>query len=81
MVSGLTAKCGVLRLVEGHLAPHLSDLTRLTEADVGLDAHHFRIWDQQLPHARVVAAPAAGRGDRWDGSTDVRADARYLKTT
>lgn len=61
LVSGLTAKCDVLRLVEGHLALHLSGLTFLNEADVGLDAHNFWIWDQRMPHGCLVAAPAAGQ--------------------
>lgn len=41
LVAGLTANCDVLKLVEGHLAPHLAGLMSLTEADIGLDAQHL----------------------------------------
>lgn len=61
LVAGLTANCDVLRLVEGHLAPHLAGLTCLTDADISLDAQHLWLWDQQLPHVCLVAAPAAGQ--------------------
>lgn len=57
-VERLAAHCDVLRLVEGHLAPHLAGLALGTDADVGLDAQHVRFRFQQLPHVRLVATPA-----------------------
>lgn len=62
-VERLAAHCDVLRLVEGHLAPHLAGLTRGTDANVGLDAQQVRFGFQQLPRVRLVAAPA-GRDER-----------------
>lgn len=57
--AGLAADCDVLRLVEGHLTPHLAGLARGAEADVGLDVQRVRLRLQQLPQVRLVAAPAA----------------------
>lgn len=56
-VEGLAADGDVLRLVEGHLAPHRAGLARGDDANVGLDAQHIRLGLQQLPQVRLVAAP------------------------
>lgn len=63
-VAGLTADCDLLRLVEGHLALHPAGFTGLTVAHVGLNAQHLWLWNQRLPHRRLVATPASGHGVR-----------------
>lgn len=60
LVDGFAAHCDVLRRVEDHVAPHLADFTRAVVGHVGVDAQLLRLWDQRLPHSRLVAAPKAG---------------------
>lgn len=58
LVAGLTANCDLLRRVEGHLAPHLADLTCLIIGHICLDAQHLWLWYQWLPQCCLVATSA-----------------------
>lgn len=76
LVVGLAAHCDLLRLVEGHLAPHLAGFTSLAVGDVGQDAQHPGLRYQWMPNCCLVAEPAAGHGRQRKDSKEVKADSQ-----